>query len=214
MIILQHVFEHIKNPRKLIADIRHILSDTGVIYIEVPNLDNTLGYCLDDFILEHVNYFTVETLSCVLDDFSPVELYSEDFIRAVYARAAASQRKSSFAPSIVERFHRYRTNRQEAIEKICRDSAEGKTLVFYGVSYYYKMLMRELAPVLNLQKCMFYDDNYLQAYEQEYGLRRLTEFNGSCVVIICSNNFIVQDEIYNKICGCGLNGIVRPWRAS
>ncbi len=62
MIILQHVLEHIKYPRKFIENISHVLSEDGVIYIEVPSLRNILHYSVDDFTGDHVSYFDIDTL--------------------------------------------------------------------------------------------------------------------------------------------------------
>ena len=60
-IILLHTLEHIVNPKKFIKSWVSYLKDGGVFFVEVPdftfNDDNT-----DDFIFEHVNFFSEKTL--------------------------------------------------------------------------------------------------------------------------------------------------------
>lgn len=62
LVILSHVVEHLKSPQSLISNLRSLLTDSGVLYIEVPNLlktSDTMTY----FNFEHVNYFTPTTLT-------------------------------------------------------------------------------------------------------------------------------------------------------
>ncbi|MBF0458465.1 MAG: class I SAM-dependent methyltransferase [Nitrospirae bacterium] len=213
LVIMQHVFEHVKYPRKFLEAIRHILSDKGMLYIEVPNIDNVLNYCLDDFVAEHVNYFNCNTLDTMLNTFIPIESDCESFVRTIYKIAPVGhESNTTYDSEIIHRFNKYKSNREEIINKICQWSKEDKTLVFYGVSFYYKMLLRELNQMINIGKCFFCDDNYMEDNEQEFGLRRLKEFNKDCIVIICSNNFMIQDSIYNKISDRNVFAIIKPWR--
>jgi SAM-dependent methyltransferase len=62
LIVLSHVLEHLVNPNVVIDEIRELLSDDGLLYIEVPNLmkpDETKCY----FGFEHVNFFTPVSLT-------------------------------------------------------------------------------------------------------------------------------------------------------
>lgn len=65
IIVLSHVLEHLLSPDMILADLMSLLSDEGVIYIEVPNLLRPfvpMGY----FSFEHLNYFTPNTLSSLM----------------------------------------------------------------------------------------------------------------------------------------------------
>lgn len=53
-ICLQHVIEHIVQPRKMLVSISKLLSPKGVLYIETPNVDSTLYYSE----LEHYTFMT------------------------------------------------------------------------------------------------------------------------------------------------------------
>jgi len=64
-IILSHVLEHLLSPQSILNDIRTLLANSGLIYIEVPNLLRPfvpMGY----FTFEHLNYFTPTTLSSLM----------------------------------------------------------------------------------------------------------------------------------------------------
>ena len=66
IVILSHVLEHLLSPDLILDDIRSLLGDKGLVYIEVPNLLRPLvpmGY----FTIEHVNYFTPTSLSSLLN---------------------------------------------------------------------------------------------------------------------------------------------------
>ena len=62
VIILSHVVEHLVFPEEIIGHLSELLTDDGIIYIEVPNLmrpNNTKCY----FGFEHVNFFSPQSLT-------------------------------------------------------------------------------------------------------------------------------------------------------
>lgn len=62
VIILSHVLEHLVNPETVIKQLCDLLSDDGLVYIEVPNLMKHNGTkCYFNF--EHVNFFTPLSLT-------------------------------------------------------------------------------------------------------------------------------------------------------
>jgi SAM-dependent methyltransferase len=77
LFILSHVLEHIWNPVALLKTLQSLLSDKGMIYIEVPLLD-----VFDDardpmpFTIEHVNYFSLNTMKRLINNCG---MYLEDF---------------------------------------------------------------------------------------------------------------------------------------
>jgi 2-polyprenyl-3-methyl-5-hydroxy-6-metoxy-1,4-benzoquinol methylase len=62
LIILSHVIEHVISPNEMLKEIRELLDDNGVIYIEVPNLMKNIGL-RGYFTFEHVKFFTLQTLT-------------------------------------------------------------------------------------------------------------------------------------------------------
>lgn len=62
LIILCHVVEHLVEPNVVVNDLLKLLSDDGIVYIEVPNLlKPEAPKCY--FCFEHVNYFTPTSLT-------------------------------------------------------------------------------------------------------------------------------------------------------
>lgn len=103
VIILSHVIEHLLSPEILIQELIPLLSENGLVYIEVPNLIRPfvpMGY----FTFEHLNYFTPITLSSLmeLNGFHvEIELFDnsaeiEPFYPVIGAFGRKSQRKMSY----------------------------------------------------------------------------------------------------------------------
>jgi len=69
LVILRHALEHIPQPYSFLQNIKKINGSKGYIYIEVPDLawirDNNAFY---DVAYEHVNYFTLKSLSSMFGD--------------------------------------------------------------------------------------------------------------------------------------------------
>jgi SAM-dependent methyltransferase len=66
IIILSHVLEHLLSPELILSDIRNLLGNRGIVYVEVPNLLRPfvpMGY----FTIEHLNYFTPTTLLSLME---------------------------------------------------------------------------------------------------------------------------------------------------
>lgn len=65
MMILSHVLEHINHPVGFLKDVARFISEKGMIYVEVPLVENTGGRkaLLADFHLAHKFYFTRESLT-------------------------------------------------------------------------------------------------------------------------------------------------------
>ena len=62
LIILCHVLEHLINPGQVIRELKKLLSDRGLLYVEVPNLLKPYApKCYFGF--EHVNFFTPRSLT-------------------------------------------------------------------------------------------------------------------------------------------------------
>ncbi len=65
VIILSHVLEHIHNPIQFLKEISKFLKPNGLLYVEVPNLTNSVSWT-DAFYLEHLNNFSLNNLVQVI----------------------------------------------------------------------------------------------------------------------------------------------------
>lgn len=66
LIIMQHVLEHCADPLETLKKLRTMLSDSGVVYIEVPNARKPYGDFIDYFLqVPHLYSFTSKTLKAL-----------------------------------------------------------------------------------------------------------------------------------------------------
>ncbi len=68
LIIISHVLEHIINCRKIIFDLKNLLSDTGILFIEVPNCGNEKSLIDSVTTQPHLHHFTKKSLQLLLED--------------------------------------------------------------------------------------------------------------------------------------------------
>lgn len=214
VIIMQHVLEHIKYPKNFLQQIYRILNEDGIFYIEVPNIENTLKYYTEDFIVDHVNYFSPASLEKIMGDFEITACRRLPFLRII-----AKKRKKSKIVTLVKTdiegrrksFETFRAKKEELTKKIVQYSKEERKIVFYGVSTYFRILFRELKDLIRPDNCFYYDDNFNGSFEDTFNLPRLSKFDDQTVAIICSNVYRVQETIESKLSGYKGLIIIRPW---
>lgn len=217
VVIMKHSLEHIKYPQNVIADVREVLSDDGVLYIEVPDLDNSLENRVEDFVPDHVTYFSLHSLNNLLSGFRIISSDTKTFLRVVAVKA--SKMKEELASIDLNTIHQYRRlfnnfkkHKLQIKERIRLYAGQNKKIVFFGVSYYFSRVFKGLQKGLDLGNCYYYDDNFHEDVEGRYHLPRLDDFDENCVVIICSNNFRVQDAVEQRLL---INNdkitVIRPW---
>lgn len=66
LIVLRHVLEHFGSPRECLKKIRNILAPKGIVYIEVPDSQNTSPSIPRFYHHEHLLYFTSKILNSYL----------------------------------------------------------------------------------------------------------------------------------------------------
>lgn len=69
IIILNHVLEHFLNPIQELNEIRSILKDNGILYVEIPDLERPYNWTSLKyfFLLGHVFYYSPETLGILMN---------------------------------------------------------------------------------------------------------------------------------------------------
>lgn len=96
IIILRGTVEHIINPINFLKDVREVISENGLIAIEVPNLKFSLkNGVIGDFFHEHISYFTKNSLIyCLnLSGFEPVKINDTSYyIQAIFKKATSASR--------------------------------------------------------------------------------------------------------------------------
>ena len=87
LIILSHVFEHITDPRKLMAEIKPMLAPAGLVYIEVPGLraiPTSFGDPLRYFQNAHLWSFDLGSLTSVMTSCGYRRVKGNEYIRSVF----------------------------------------------------------------------------------------------------------------------------------
>ncbi len=80
LVILSNVLEHLPNVKKAMEIINRLLSDKGQVYIAVPDAGNFQKFVKEpfyEFSLEHINFFSAETLRYAMAGFTPVFITSK-----------------------------------------------------------------------------------------------------------------------------------------
>lgn len=67
LVTMIHVLEHIQNPLELVKSIQNVLSDDGLVYIEVPDMASPVWKGKGFIHIAHLYYFSPETLSRLLE---------------------------------------------------------------------------------------------------------------------------------------------------
>jgi 2-polyprenyl-3-methyl-5-hydroxy-6-metoxy-1,4-benzoquinol methylase len=65
VMLMYHVLEHIDGPVALLARLRPLLTDDGLLVVEVPNIEATREAPMTRFHVAHLSYFSPETLAAV-----------------------------------------------------------------------------------------------------------------------------------------------------
>lgn len=89
LIILSHVLEHVTYPVDVLRKLKDHLTPTGIVYIEVPSLENIRngGYrhdLLRYFQNAHVTHYTTQTLRLVCNKAGLSPVKSTDFIHSCW----------------------------------------------------------------------------------------------------------------------------------
>ena len=92
LIILCHVLEHIPNPSRFLETLSNHLADEGIIYIEVPSLDNVKngGYKYDllkYYQNAHAIHFTTKSLNLVCKKAGLKPIKMTKFIHSCWAKS-------------------------------------------------------------------------------------------------------------------------------
>lgn len=74
LIVFSHVLEHVPFPLDLLSEIRSVMKKNTMLYLEIPhedivrlNPDSRELYKLKKHWHEHINFFTQESINCLLD---------------------------------------------------------------------------------------------------------------------------------------------------
>lgn len=222
-VVLKQVAEHFKDPRALLADAASLLKDGGVLYVEVPNLAVTLRHRTEDFVLEHVGYFTLDTLARAMPPLDLLMAEEDASLRTLWTKRPADARPGArpcapasaarLDPEAVRRaMHAFQAARGAMLAELAAHAAAGGSVVFFGVYSCFRRLFRELAPLLRRENCHFMDDGFAGDVEPVFGLPRKKGLEPGDLVVVCSTNASTQDAMTKRLQGAPCRVLV-PWRS-
>lgn len=88
LIIMNHVLEHMHDPKETIQAAGRLLKDNGILYLSVPSIKNTQYYnsptrsYLGSLHIAHLYYFSRNSLVSIMDNFEPV--FIDDKVRGIF----------------------------------------------------------------------------------------------------------------------------------
>jgi len=81
LVVCNNFLEHQPETKNYLSSLRNLVSDDGVVYISVPNVDYLLKKnCLYEFVADHLVYFTEKTLrkAMEINGFNILESYKKN----------------------------------------------------------------------------------------------------------------------------------------
>ncbi|MDL2207710.1 class I SAM-dependent methyltransferase [Desulfovibrio sp. OttesenSCG-928-M16] len=123
------VLEHVPVPRDFLASVRESLSDKAVGIIEVPNFDMILQKGLfAEFIIDHLFYFTSETLTRTLEN-NGFDVLSCAPVWHDYILSAEVRKRSHITPT------HFMARKAEVIQAFAHFFAQHKRVAVWGAGH-------------------------------------------------------------------------------
>ena len=148
-IIVSAVLEHVTDLRFAVRKIAELIDDDGYVFVSVPWLNtfkNVGRFPFEEFSMEHVNYFTLETLELLfrLNGFC-LETYKENGIAvtAVFRKNVVSDNP------LLEYIEQCNAHLKPTIQMINGYYQSQNPIVIYGCGSFYQHLLA----ISNLSKC-------------------------------------------------------------
>lgn len=91
LIIMNHVLEHMHNPKEAIQVAGELLNEDGALYLSVPSIRNAQYYnsptrsYLGSLHIAHLYYFSRNSLASIMDNFEPI--FIDDKVRGIFRRS-------------------------------------------------------------------------------------------------------------------------------
>lgn len=198
--------EHLKDPSLVLDSFNELLDDKGFLLLEVPNSLTPYNTFAEFYSYEHINHFSIRTLSLFLhkSGFYPVKI--EQSKRVPNIRILAKKyEKEILLKEVKDVFLNYNMQKEGLSEKIIQKvitpikSVNIKSLGIYGAGEHTKFIL-EKVDILEYVDC-FIDSNKSKHGKYFYGKKiiapRDIEKEGLSHIMISSHDF--EDEMYNTI---------------
>lgn len=222
-----HSLEHYRNPRTHLEWIRGMVSDTGFLYVEVPNIEYvSSGNILDEYFYDmHLQYFDRHTLKYLLGctGFDVYDEYTDRGSVIYLCKPAHGKKVGAVSPtnyevnkSLVEAYAiniaktRSAVNKRKDEIQSFINSTESPIIVGCGRILNYLVERADL----DISSAILVDNYLSEATNTLFGkkLIKLKDLNGgieSQAVLICaqSSNDALRAEIKSKFRNCKIKSL-------
>ncbi len=203
LIIVRHTLEHIKNPKIFIKELTKIISQKGKVFIEVPNIINSLDNMIEDFTPDHVNYFSSQTLENIFLNYNVLKKDDTELLYTIF-EYSSSKKKNNINTNIECLFDNY----NEKFLNIKKQIKDYNRIVFYGISNFYLWTYVKLKDDISDKELYVKDDNLLE--DKLFGLRFIEEFKQNDLVVLCTSNKKIQERMKENL--PSNIDILYPWK--
>lgn len=214
--MMVHVLEHVKSPLQALKDLKTMLVEDGLLFIEVPNLLTFAENNLSSFFsYEHLYYFTPRSLSNVLmaAGFDILEIsgtFGAPIIRAIAKpgnKTTTCKDASVFADEFsvikakIDRQTNFIQGLRTKVENVVRAAAKNKDrVVIYGAGMHTERLFR-LTPLDRMKIVGIVDQDPAKAGlalngHTIYPTSDISRLNPDRIII---SSYAFQEEIFKNL---------------
>jgi cyclopropane fatty-acyl-phospholipid synthase-like methyltransferase len=175
LVVARQVLEHIEDLNDFFDGVRLVMRDNGTLLLEIPDSSIHIDYLDFSFWEEHVNYFTLETLTNLLTKHGFSILHSESIVFSGKALIVLAQKNSSPGSQIDRAINKnqltqvfsmaknwitFRKNYQKNLKRL---KEEGKKIAVFGCGCRSSVLVNFLS-ISDFLSCYIDDQNEKQNY--------------------------------------------------
>ncbi len=229
ILIARFVLEHIKYPHKFLKTLKSVISDSGYLYIEVPNVDFYIKNYINEFCPEHINYFSKISIENLLINLEFELIKIDTSLDTIYLIAKKiinnnikTIQKENSKSNILKN---YFESKEIIVKKIVNYIKSGKKIIFYGsgnmfIWNYYTLNIMLKKLDLNLKDFVYLviDDNKNPPkFTKSFNIKIInreefkSEDNSQYIVIISIANLELAKKLYSNIKDDSFTDIIIPW---
>lgn len=163
LITLGHVFEHVQDPIKILAQCKHLLRPGGALFIEVPNLEEPQVQVVPYWTPFHQSYFTSNTLTYMLEKagfvVKGIEFTGYRAVRMLARNFTHPEENQGTVPPALPSWAgitRYHARRAKLLDEL-RDRLswlEHENIVIFGAGDHTRWLFRFFPDLLRNTSCI------------------------------------------------------------
>jgi novobiocin biosynthesis protein NovU/D-mycarose 3-C-methyltransferase len=212
LVVARHLLEHIADPHALVEQICAVLTDTGLLALEVPNARHILALGeIGALHHEHVSHFTAKSLARLLERHGLRLLAVEDgdVLRALCGKVSAETNHAEMRPpevhlaevDLASMLKRYAARMDDVRATFARLRGQNARLAIFGASGHTTGLLSLMEPEDLPRVCAVFDND-----PKKHGRRlgpftvsapaRLAEFEFDVLVV---SSYTYQSEILEQL---------------